>query len=73
MNRHTLRHGDVVVGDTDKYRLYVCADKNDDTILTCVSLNYDVNYGGTYKAGAELCISERFVCNLMDIVCANKL
>ena len=73
MNRHTLRHGDVVVSNTGMYRMYICCDKTDETKLQCISLNHTLNYGSHYKVGKELIMGETFVCNLMDIVCANKL
>lgn len=72
MNRHTLRHGDVVVSHTGTYDMYICCDKTDETRLQCVSLDYTLNYGSHYKAGTELVKGETFVCNLMDIVCASK-
>lgn len=71
MNRHTLRHGDVVISNTGRYRMYVCSNKDDDNELMCVSLNHDLNYGTKYKAGYKLIEDEEFVCNIMDIVCAN--
>jgi hypothetical protein len=73
MDTHKLKHGDVVVGQTGVYRLYVrtVPDHISEGEMRCISLLRNKVYIGEYSEGQDLADGETFVFNLITI-CASS-
>jgi hypothetical protein len=73
MDKHKLKHGDVVVGVNGAYRLYVrtVPDSISEGEMRCISLLHDRVYSGQYRQGQDLDNGETFVFNLITI-CASS-
>lgn len=70
MNQHILKHGDVVKGQHNAYRIYFRTLPNDSTLMRCMPITHNAVYDLQYRVGDELGDGEEFVFNLIDL-CAS--